>query len=172
MDVSLPIPRMRYYKNDIPLFLPTIHITMGFGGLLQWITAVDHSLEFPRFDQLLEGKEIFYLLSGRPQHDLSSAVPGKPTSLHSFQWSRVGQIASLRRERPDAACKRTLPDHVNDHVIGLAAPGEIFAGVINDMIRTQGAQHFQFPGAIHGSHFRLIKFGKLDGKGADASSRA
>ena len=56
-----------------------------------------------------------------------------------------------------------------NQIIPSLSSGEIFACVINDVVRANGTRHIQIPRAAHGSDFRSEDFGNLHGKGAYAA---
>ncbi len=60
----------------------------------------------------------------------------------------------------------------NDQVILMPVSGEIFFGVINHMVRTDGTDHIHFARTAHGSDFSPEGFGNLHGKCAHTARGA
>ena len=58
---------------------------------------------------------------------------------------------------------------VENNVVTLCTMGEIFLGVINDVIRADGADHVHIPGTAYSGDFGTEGLGDLHGKRADAS---
>ena len=75
-------------------------------------------------------------------------------------------------KRRYTAPKRSLADHVKNHIIARAASGEILARIINDVVGPNSAEHVQFPGAVHGCHVGPKVPGKLHRKGPDTATGA
>ena len=63
---------------------------MGFGGLFQWIDAVDDRGDPPGFDQLLELKKVFHLLLGFSIEYLFTVFPRCPGTAEDVRQARVG----------------------------------------------------------------------------------
>src|SRR5947208_12756974 len=61
--------------------------------------------------------------------------------------------------------------HSKNEVIALPIFGEIFLGVINDMVCTNRAHHVHIPRAAHASDFSAERFGKLHRKRTDTTRR-
>src|SRR5258708_23094128 len=67
-----------------------------------------------------------------------------------------------------------VADVVENYVVTLSWINfrEIFLGVINDVIRADGANHVHISGAAYGGYVCVEGFGDLYGEGADASGGA
>jgi hypothetical protein len=65
-----------------------------------------------------------------------------------------------------------MGDNVKDQVILFSVLGEVFAGVIDDLVRAQRAQKIQLAGVIHRGYLRPVEFRKLHGKHAGAAAGA
>src|SRR5437867_1968324 len=61
---------------------------------------------------------------------------------------------------------------VEDNIVVLAIAGEIFSLVIDDVVCTDGADHFHVPGTANASHVGTKRFGDLYGERTHASGGA
>src|SRR5690349_278375 len=64
-----------------------------------------------------------------------------------------------------------MSDQVKDQIILFPVFGEVFPGVIYDVVCAQRAHKVQLARVIHSSHFSSIQFRKLDRKRPSASTR-
>src|SRR3990172_3062179 len=62
-------------------------------------------------------------------------------------------------------------DNIKYHVILFSIFGEVFPGVINDMVCAKRAHKVQLAGVIHPSHFSPVQFGKLHCKRTSTAAR-
>ncbi len=62
-----------------------------------------------------------------------------------------------------------VPDHIDDHIVALAALGEILLGVIDHLICADGSDHFHIPGTADAGHLCAHRLGDLHRKGPHAS---
>jgi len=63
-----------------------------------------------------------------------------------------------------------MGDKVKDQIILFPAFGEVFPGVIYDVVCAQRAHEVQLARVIHPSHFSPVQFGKLYSKRPGAST--
>ena len=69
------------------------------------------------------------------------------------------------------ACQRRVPADVQDQVVALIALGEVLAGVVDDVIRTDGSDHLHLLGAAHAGNAGAERLGYLHGVGPHSSRR-
>src|SRR3989304_5920912 len=62
--------------------------------------------------------------------------------------------------------------HGQDQVVLLPVLGEVFSLVIDDMICSKGAHHFQVPGTAHRGDFSPKRFSDLHGKSSHTTRGA
>src|SRR5882762_6657522 len=62
-----------------------------------------------------------------------------------------------------------VPNAVENQVVTLAALGEILLSVINDLIRTDGSDHFHIPRTAYACDFRAERLSDLHSERAHAS---
>src|SRR5258707_13204783 len=80
-------------------------------------------------------------------------------------------IHSLRTQCTLVIENRMISVNSKNEVIPLPNFGEIFLGVINDMICTNREQHVHIPRAAHGSDFSPERFGNLHRKRPHTTTR-
>ena len=59
---------------------------------------------------------------------------------------------------------------VEDDVVPLIALGEVFRGVVDDVVGADRSDQVYLGGAAHAGHFSAERLGDLHGKGADAAA--
>src|SRR5688572_26964763 len=123
---------------------------MRFGGVGQWIGAVDHRGELSGLDQLSEVDEIV----GRPVEvggSAEDALPsheGRPEHLQELPDAEHGhKIAALGTKGALDLGHRRLADRIEDDVVGLAAPGEVLLRVVDDLVGAKGRDEGQVASA-------------------------
>ena len=78
---------------------------------------------------------------------------------------------ALGGEGAPAGRRRAGPGQLEDDVVAPAAPGEVLAGVVDDVVGAERPDQLQVPGAAHPGHLGAEPLGQLDGEGADAARR-
>jgi hypothetical protein len=68
--------------------------------------------------------------------------------------------------------QRTVPDQVEYHVVAPAIAGEVFPGVVDDVIRADRPDELNVSCAAHAGHVRAERLGDLYGERAHATRRA
>ena len=77
----------------------------------------------------------------------------------------------MRVEHALALRPRPAPRVVEQQVVLLGAPGEILAGVVDDVVGAERLHEVGVSRAAHRGHFRAERFRDLHGEGPDASRR-
>ncbi|MCK7518375.1 MAG: hypothetical protein MZV64_11970 [Ignavibacteriales bacterium] len=123
-----------------------LDITVRLGGPLEGARLSMTALTFPARPRLLDENQTFGLFPGHGADDLLLAARERsPEHVeqgpHFLEADR--QIESPGLERTPAAGIRAAAEDVEDQIVGLTVPGEILAGVIDDVVGAQGFDIFQ-----------------------------
>src|SRR5438045_3189577 len=126
-------PALADRQDDVPGLLLGFHVPARLDHLLQRVAAIDHRSELPPFDQLLQENNVLLRVArGYREHDLPVTEPRSPAGEKEIPEPVSREIAAARRQRSLAAFEGLLADGVEDHVVLLAVPGEVLAGVVED----------------------------------------
>lgn len=149
----------------------------GVGDLGERVDSVDDGGDFAGCHPL--GDEFEVGLAGRRHHELEPRADevvqqtGPEGSIHGRDplagWRSDAYIDTFRIQDATAGLQGMVSDAVEENVVALGALGEVGLGVVDDMVRSQGANHVYVASAGDTSHFGAQDPGDLDGVGTDAS---
>jgi len=82
--------------------------------------------------------------------------------------SDIDAVRSRTRRHSGRACAH----EIEEHVVVLGLLGKVFAGIIDDIVRADGPDEFDVPGATDGGHAGAKGFGNLHSKCSHAAGCA
>ena len=151
------------------------------GGLAQRKAAVEHRRDLAGFDQLREVEQAFMahlheeVAEGlAPELEQHLALDDPTATGHP----RLVEAAAVRHQHPGRregtaqVGQRVVRHVVEDEVVLLAALGEVFLRVVDDVVRADRADQLHVPRADDRGHLGAEGLGDLDREGADAARGA
>src|SRR3990172_1359416 len=169
-----------HVDDDLGTSVTAGEVPNRIGHLTQRVRPIDHRRQRSGFDELLEDGEILKTDPGHESHDaLAYEARQRERCEHTSQHRARAALGgashhegAVRRENAPARAERTVRGDVEEHVVALPWRGEVVPHVIDDFIRTEGADEVQVPSTGHGRDMRAERLRDLDRKGAHASARA
>src|ERR1019366_1390398 len=110
--------------------------------------------------QVVDGHTALYFLTP------GDGGPKDPN--HVSQTHDAGKKDTFGLQRVLAAVKSGRADDVKYHVVGFCTLGEIFLGVVDHLVSTEGFHHFHVPAVAHRGHAPPKVLGQLPPGRADA----
>ena len=150
----------------------------GRGRLTQRIGAVDDRRDRARGDELAQGGQVLTVL----ELDRGSRLLMVDQRRHGRLDDRghpAARVPSAVREQCPPRCQctpgvrqRVVPDVVQDEVVARPSLGEVLAGVVDDVVGTDGPDHVHVLRAAHAGDLGAERLGDLDGERSDAARGA
>jgi hypothetical protein len=121
-------------------------VAMGVGDLLEPVAPVDHRFQLARLDQALEQSQITGVAPGDPCNDAArTRHPGPQTGERRREHRRGVDAARLQGFQ--GSSEVSLADRVEHEVVDAAGAGEVFAGVVDDLVGAERSDQRQVAGA-------------------------
>lgn len=145
--------------------------------VLKRIGSVNDRSDFARLDQVFYKRQVICIGGCRQTCHRLTAAPGDKRTHHQRlenlpAFSANHNIRPLRFERAAIVRERAIAVHCQNQIVTLTTAGEIFAGVVNDMVCAQSTEAFHFFRAGYCCDFHTEGFGNLHHKRPHASRRA
>src|SRR5215208_5301744 len=179
-SLNRPFGFASHGDDDFSSSVSFFQIPDGLGDLAQRVSPVDDWCDLTGFDELLEDEHVLVVLlvnecaqllaHERGQHERADLAIGT-SEPPSSPFASNDDEGPPRSEGPPEACQRRVPADVQDQIVALIALGEVLAGVVDDVIRTDGSDHLHLRGAAHAGDVRAERFGYLHSVGAHSSRR-
>ncbi|MEZ4560515.1 MAG: hypothetical protein R2854_29460 [Caldilineaceae bacterium] len=135
--------------DDLALGVALFQVAERAGRLRQRIAAVDDGLDFARLNEFLHVEQVGLVgLHGDGRHGPVAAHGPERSQEQRLEDLAVGaayhDIDAVRRQGAFVVCQRAVAVDAQDDVVLAAALAEVFLGVVDDVVRAQGAHHLLF----------------------------
>ena len=162
-------------EHDVPRLLAGLDVLARLDHVLERVAPVDDRAVLPRLDELFQEEDVLLRVAGDPHRDLLLSDPLREQREQRDvpHEPRVGRdVDPARLQRAPAAPERLLADGVEDHVVELAALGEVLVQVVDDLVGPERAHELDVLRVADGRDVRAGVLGQLHPGGADGSGRA
>src|SRR5689334_5898639 len=169
---------LRDGDDERPSGMAARHLADRRRSLGEWIRPADHRLQLPGVDELLQRDEVVVVLRlDRWLGLLAHEHRDQHRSQGAAQLA-IRMPAAVRDQLPGRGQRASGPSHgvvadvVEDQVVACRALGEVCDGVVDDVVRTDGADQFDVLRARDAGHLGAEGLRDLDGEGSHAAGRA
>src|SRR5215472_7612793 len=173
-------PAASHRDDDLPGSVALLEVPDSLRHFGQGVSPVDDRSDLPLLEKLAEDGKVGSALPRqerkqpladyrRQREQLNGAYERRdPLPVHR---ATDGHQHPVTGEYPPALANRLAACHVDERVITLAAPGEVFLCVIDDMVRAERPDQLHLGSAADAGHLGAERFGDLHSEGAYAACR-
>ena len=162
-------------STTLPVFCPVSTYFVASTTSSRRIGPVDDRPVLPGLDELLDAKDVLLRVARNRQGHALVADPSarerqRRDVPHEAEVGRDEETARL--ERAAAPAERLLADRVEDRVIDLAVPREVFLRVIEDLVGAERAHELEILRVRDRRHVGARGLGQLHAGRSDRAGRA